>query len=141
MGGWAKDTHRRFYSRLRWSAECPRLAVGATVGVGIAFGGARSVFWGECAGSSCDGVLGIVLSWFLSPALAGAFAAAIFLFTKYLVLRASDPFRRALCVYPLYIFVTWTVRARSLLNHAPRNPINPSSHALAVRREGPGVRT
>jgi sodium-dependent phosphate transporter len=97
-----------------------RVAVGATVGVGIAFGGMGSVFWGRCAGSTCDGVLGIVLSWFLSPALAGAFAAAIFLFTKYLVLRAADPFRRALCVYPVYIFVTWTVRALS--THALNPP-------------------
>lgn len=75
----------------------------------MAFGGLDAVDWGHCSGSTCGGVLGIVVSWFMSPALAACFSAALFLFTKHLVLRAADPFRRALCFYPFYIFVTWTV--------------------------------
>lgn len=64
--------------------------VGATIGVGIAFGGQDSVTWGECTGSTvndCYGVVKIVTSWFISPALSAGLAGVLFVFTKYGVLK------------------------------------------------------
>mmetsp|Transcript_33231 Transcript_33231/g.46038 ORF Transcript_33231/g.46038 Transcript_33231/m.46038 type:complete len:572 (-) Transcript_33231:124-1839(-) len=87
--------------------------VGATIGVGIAFGGKEAVEWGYCEGGDCFGVLAIVVSWGLSPALAGCFASAVYLFTKYVILVPGGEvsFWRARMCYPLYIGLTWAVLA------------------------------
>ena len=71
-------------------SRAPPTAVGATIGVGIAFGGAGCVQWGDAR----HGVGAIVLSWLVSPLLAAAFASALFLATKYGVLLAADPHAR-----------------------------------------------
>ena len=68
-------------------ARCP---VGATIGVGIAFGGPGCVQWGDAR----HGVGAIVLSWVLSPVIAALFASALFLATKYGVLLAPDSHAR-----------------------------------------------
>jgi sodium-dependent phosphate transporter len=75
--------------------------VGATVGVGIAFGGVGAVRW--------DGVAKIVMSWIVSPLLAALFACVLFLATKYGVLRAPDSHARLMKLYPLYVSVTFAV--------------------------------
>jgi sodium-dependent phosphate transporter len=66
--------------------------VGSTIGVGIAFGGKDSVSWGECTGTTvqdCGGVLKIVTSWFISPALSALFAGFLYVVTKYTILRTG----------------------------------------------------
>eukprot|EP00899_Mesostigma_viride_P013627 jgi/Mesvir1/22265/Mv18603-RA.1 len=80
--------------------------VGAVVGVGMAMGGTSAIRWGTWN----SGVVGIVVGWAISPVLAGLAAAAIYLPTKYLVLRpnslGSDTYKKALWAMPLYMFVT-----------------------------------
>jgi phosphate/sulfate permease len=88
--------------------------VGSTIGVGIAFGGKDSVLWGECTGSSvndCNGVVKIVTSWFISPALSAAFAGFVFLITKHGILAAGgeESYKRARMAMPLYIGGVWTI--------------------------------
>lgn len=90
--------------------------VGATVGVGIAFGGKDSVKWGECTGSTvneCSGVVKIVCSWFISPALAAGLAGTVFLFTKYAILKtdAETSYKRAKLAMPFYVGMAWFVVA------------------------------
>jgi phosphate/sulfate permease len=90
--------------------------VGSTIGVGIAFGGKDSVSWGECSGSTvneCDGVVKIVVSWFISPALAAGLAGFVFLVTKYSVLKAEGEasYWRAKMSMPLFVGLTWCIVA------------------------------
>jgi len=88
--------------------------VGSTIGVGIAFGGRDSVLWGECTGSTvndCNGVLKIVCSWFISPALAALFGGVVFMVTKLTVLRpgGEESYKRARYAMPVYIGLVWAV--------------------------------
>jgi phosphate/sulfate permease len=68
----------------------PASAVGATIGVGIAFGGAGCVQWGNAT----HGVGAIVLSWIISPLIAALFAVAFFAATRVAVLQAPDSHAR-----------------------------------------------
>jgi len=88
--------------------------VGSTIGVGIAFGGKDTVTWGGCTGSTvndCNGVLKIVCSWFISPALAAAFGGFVFMITKLTVLApgGEESYQRARYCMPVYIGVVWSV--------------------------------
>ncbi|KAK9469726.1 phosphate transporter [Lipomyces arxii] len=78
--------------------------VGAIIGVGIAAIGADNVHWGW------SGFSQIVASWFIAPAVAGCFAAILFLITKFLVLdRGDKALRNAFYVIPLYFCFTTAI--------------------------------
>lgn len=78
--------------------------VGAIIGVGIACFGADGVVWGW------KGFSQIVASWFIAPAVAGCFAAILFLITKFCVLERGDKaLRNALYLLPLYYAFTFSV--------------------------------
>ncbi|KAN0060777.1 Na+/Pi symporter [Thecaphora frezii] len=73
--------------------------VGSIIGIGIAASGSGAgVHWGW------DGVAQIFASWGIAPAIAGAFAAIVFLFTKFVVLRSSNPVKMGLITAPFYFF-------------------------------------
>ncbi|OZJ05036.1 hypothetical protein BZG36_02131 [Bifiguratus adelaidae] len=72
--------------------------VGALVGIGIASFGSNTVNW--------SGLVKIVLSWIISPAVASSISAIIFLITKYAVLVHEDSLRRALIAIPFYFGIT-----------------------------------
>ena len=79
-------------------------------GVGIAVRGDGSgVKWGW------NGVGQIIASWFIAPAIAGGFAAIVFLFTKFVVLRAKQPVKVGLMVSPLYFFIVSGVLTVSII--------------------------
>lgn len=73
--------------------------VGAVIGAGIAARGAGAVKWGW------NGVGSIFASWGIAPAVAGGFAAIVFLLTKYLILKAKNPVKAGLILSPVYFFV------------------------------------
>lgn len=80
--------------------------IGAVIGVGIASKGADHVKWGW------DGFSQIVASWFIAPAIAGAFASVMFLFVKFTVLEVKDNrkgLRNGLLLVPALVFVTFAV--------------------------------
>ena len=82
--------------------------VGSTIGVGIAFGGKDSVTWGGCTGSTvqdCGGVLKIVTSWFISPALSAGFGGFLYIITKYAILRSGGEasYYRGTCIVILLL--------------------------------------
>jgi solute carrier family 20 (sodium-dependent phosphate transporter) len=87
--------------------------VGAIIGMSLIARGPDSVIWttGPTAGSPFPGgVVAIILAWFITPAMAAVVAALLFLFTKLVVLKARDPFKRSLMLFPLYTFITvWVV--------------------------------
>jgi sodium-dependent phosphate transporter len=74
-------------TRLGLAVSSSHSIVGATIGVGIAFRGPGAVLWGNAR----TGVASIVLSWIISPLVAGVLAAVFFTATKYGVLRDSVP--------------------------------------------------
>lgn len=80
--------------------------VGATIGAGIAAKGAKNVHWGW------DGVAQIFASWAIAPAIAGAFSAIVFLFSKYAVLEIKDVHRsisNALILVPVLVFACFAI--------------------------------
>ncbi|KAF9325486.1 hypothetical protein BGZ91_002387 [Linnemannia elongata] len=72
--------------------------VGAITGAGIAGFGFTAVKWG--------GVGTIVLSWLISPLIAGAVTAIIFLFTRFIILKHKNSLDRGLTAIPYYFAVT-----------------------------------
>lgn len=78
-------------SRLGMAVSTSHSIVGATIGVGIAFRGPGTVLWGDAR----RGVLSIVLSWVISPLVAGCLGALMFQGTKWAVLAAADPHARS----------------------------------------------
>ncbi|KAK9459709.1 phosphate transporter [Lipomyces oligophaga] len=78
--------------------------VGALIGVGVACFGRDGVVWGW------SGFSQIVASWFIAPAIAGAFAAILFMITKYGVLERGDKaLRNAFYLLPVYYCFTASV--------------------------------
>ncbi|KAK7202867.1 phosphate-repressible phosphate permease [Myxozyma melibiosi] len=78
--------------------------VGAIIGSGIACFGTDGIVWGW------DGFGKIVASWFIAPAIAGCFAAILFLITKYGVLQRGDKaLRNAFYLLPVYYAFTAAV--------------------------------
>ncbi|KAG0202232.1 hypothetical protein BGX33_009811 [Mortierella sp. NVP41] len=72
--------------------------VGAITGAGIAGFGLGAVKWA--------GVGTIVLSWLISPLIAGLVTAAIFLFTKFIILKHQNSLKRGLNAIPFYFAIT-----------------------------------
>ena len=80
-----------------WPVSTTHSIVGAIVGFAVAGIGFEAVKWGT--------VGSIVVSWVVSPVLAGAIALALFASVRHLILDTDDPFRNAKRYVPLYIFL------------------------------------
>lgn len=87
--------------------------VGAIIGMSLVCAGGGSIIWTSSPqpGSPFPGgVVSIILAWFITPAMAAVVAGLLFLFTKLFVLKARNPFRRALMLFPVYTFITiWVI--------------------------------
>ena len=87
--------------------------VGAIIGMSLIAAGPDSIVWTSPATATSPfpgGVVAIILAWFITPVMAAIVAGLLFLFTKLVVLKAKNPFRRSLLLFPLYTFITvWTV--------------------------------
>lgn len=81
--------------------------------MGIAGYGGESVDW------TWDGVIQIIVSWFLSPVLAGVIASIIYMITKYAILRQVDSVKWAFRLIPLYFFVTVFIAVLYICFKAP----------------------
>ncbi|KAF9275646.1 Na+/Pi symporter [Linnemannia elongata] len=86
-----------FASSRGWPVSTTHAIVGAITGAGISAFGASGVKW--------DGITKIVLSWVISPVAAGFVCSLFFLFTKHVVLKHDDSFRRGLIAIPAYFGV------------------------------------
>jgi sodium-dependent phosphate transporter len=72
--------------------------VGAITGAGIAGFGFNTVKW--------SGIGTIVLSWIISPIVAGLVTAIIFTITRYLILKHPNSLKRGLIAIPFYFAIT-----------------------------------
>ena len=81
--------------------------VGATLGIGISAFGVDGVEWRF----EKSGFLSVVASWFISPALSGIAAAAIYMSCKVLVLKypTDQAVQRGLMLMPVYLFFTFGI--------------------------------
>ena len=88
--------------------------VGSIVGMSMVAAGADSVVWysAPVPGKSPfpGGVVSIVISWIVTPAMAAVVAGLLFVFTKVVVLNARNPFKMSLVLFPIYVFITiWVI--------------------------------
>jgi len=98
-----------FATRNAMPVSTTHTTVGSVIGVGIAVNGARGVKWGW------NGVSQIFASWGIAPAVAGGFAAIVYLITKFVVLKAKDPVMMGLFTAPVYFFIVSGVLTVSII--------------------------
>lgn len=84
-----------------WPVSTTHSIVGAIVGFAIAGIGMDAVQWGK--------VGQIVMSWVVSPALAGTISYLVFRSVQKRVLNAEDPFRSAKRYVPMYMFAVGAI--------------------------------
>jgi len=90
-------------SRLGWPVSTTHTIVGAIVGFAAVGIGMEAVHWGK--------VGSIVMSWVVSPALAGTISYWLFRSVQGLILNTNTPFENAKRYVPFYIFLTGFVIA------------------------------
>jgi len=84
-------------SRAGWPVSTTHSIVGAIVGFAAVGLGFSAVQWGK--------VGSIVMSWVVSPLLAGAIAFVLFRSVQRLILDTAEPFSRARTYVPVYMFL------------------------------------
>ncbi|MGH8497023.1 MAG: inorganic phosphate transporter [Gammaproteobacteria bacterium] len=84
-------------SRRGWPVSTTHSIVGAIVGFAAVGVGLGSVQW--------SGVVTIVMSWVVSPLMAGVIAFLIFTSVRLLILVHADPLTRARRFVPVYMFI------------------------------------
>jgi phosphate/sulfate permease len=123
-------------TRMGLAVSSSHSIVGATVGVGIAFRGPGAILWGNAR----TGVCSIILSWVLSPLMAGCLAALFFTLTKYGVLRAENSRQRMLDLYPLYVTTAFSVVLFFMVwAGAPRLHLTRDAHGGGHALANPGA--
>lgn len=80
-----------------WPVSTTHSIVGAIVGFAVAGIGIEAVNWGK--------ITQIVASWVVSPLLGGAFAFALMMSIRKLILGAQNPLESAIRWAPVYIFL------------------------------------
>jgi PiT family inorganic phosphate transporter len=85
-------------SMMGWPVSTTHSIVGAIIGFAAVGIGAEYVYWGK--------VTTIVMSWVVSPVLAGTISFIIFRSVYKLILNTDNPFQNAKRYVPMYMFVT-----------------------------------
>jgi PiT family inorganic phosphate transporter len=95
-------------SRNGWPVSTTHSIVGAIVGFAAVGVGIDAVHWGK--------VGTIVMSWVVSPLMAGFIAYLVFASVQVLILRQEDPLARAKRYVPVYIFLAaFTITLMTIL--------------------------
>lgn len=78
--------------------------IGALVGVGLAYRGKDAVVWISDGDGfeKLEGLVGVIISWVISPILSALIAVTMFLIVRTLVLRRKNPYRNGLIFMPLF---------------------------------------
>ncbi|KAL1837289.1 hypothetical protein VTJ49DRAFT_4055 [Mycothermus thermophilus] len=102
----ASSCYLTMATRLGMPVSTTHSIMGGVIGMGVASVGADGIQWVGKGGALNAGVTQVFLAWIIAPGLAGAFAAIIFLVTKYTVMVRSNPAVWALRVIPFYFALT-----------------------------------
>lgn len=92
-----------FASKAGWPVSTTHTIVGAIVGFAVVGIGVDAVNW--------DKVGNIVMSWVVSPVLAGTIAYFLFKSVQSLILNAPDPIKNARKYVPFYVFLVGFIMA------------------------------
>ncbi|MCK0538754.1 inorganic phosphate transporter [Alcanivorax quisquiliarum] len=115
-------------STMGWPVSTTHTVIGAIVGFAAVGIGVDAVQWSQIGN--------IVLSWVVSPLLAGTISYLLFRSVQKLILDTADPFTRAKRYVPFYIFLTGfmvsMVTFTKGLKHVGLGLNMPTSIALAV---------
>lgn len=78
--------------------------IGALIGVGLAYRGKDAVIWISTGTGfrKLRGVVGVILSWLISPVLSGIIAVAFFFIVRTTVLRRPNPYKAGLMFMPIF---------------------------------------
>lgn len=85
-------------SRYGWPVSTTHSIVGAVTGFAVAALGMQAVHWPQLGK--------IVMSWFISPVLAGVIGLMLFISVQRLILNRDDPLNAARRYGPFYIFLS-----------------------------------
>lgn len=78
--------------------------IGALVGVGLAYRGSSAVIWisSGTGFGKLKGLVGVILSWIISPVFSAIIAVVFFLIVRTTVLRRTNSFKAGLLFMPLF---------------------------------------
>ncbi|KAF8941237.1 Na+/Pi symporter [Haplosporangium gracile] len=114
-----------FASSRGWPVSTTHAIVGAICGAGISAFGADGVQW--------SGITKIVLSWVISPVAVGFVCSLFFLFTKHIVLKHDDSFRRGLIAIPAYFGVAIMIKIFYIIfKGAPNSNLKKASIGIPI---------
>ncbi|GAA4824627.1 phosphate transporter [Marinicella pacifica] len=115
-------------SKKGWPVSTTHSIVGAVVGFAAVGIGTDAIHWSK--------VTNIVLSWIVTPMIAGIIAYMIFQSVHHLILKQEDPLQKAKRFVPAYMFVTafilTLVTIKKGLKHVGLNFTDVQSYGLAV---------
>ncbi|KAJ1399517.1 Phosphate transporter [Sesbania bispinosa] len=80
-----------------WPVSTTHCIVGAIVGFGVAYGGARAVFWGSLAR--------VISSWIISPLMGAAVSFLVYKCIRRFVYSAPNPGQAAAAAAPIAVFL------------------------------------
>lgn len=109
--------------------------VGGVMGFALVYGGVGAVVWNKRIPEFpfISGVLSIVVSWFVSPVIAGAISAGLFFLLRTFVLRSKDSVVRAIWCLPILLAITIFVNLCFILLKGAKKVINlPVSTSMMI---------
>ena len=92
-----------FATYFKYPVSTTHSIIGAIVGFCLAYGGTDAVVWNKIGF--------IVLSWFVSPVLAGIFSFITFSGMKKFVFDSVNSFRNTMRVFPILTFITFFINS------------------------------
>lgn len=117
-----------FATRIGLPVSTTHSIMGGVIGMGVALVGADGVIW--WGGNINSGVVQVFLAWIIAPFLSAAFAAIIFLTTKYGVLLQKNPALKAWYTIPVYFFITCTL----LASRSPQRQHRSGANSFSAHR-------
>ncbi|KAH7121375.1 phosphate transporter [Dactylonectria macrodidyma] len=102
----ASSVYLTFCTRIGLPVSTTHSIMGGVIGMGVALVGVDGIHWAEFDKGISSGVVSVFLAWIIAPGLSGAFAAIIFLITKYGVMLRSQPVWKGLFLVPVYFGIT-----------------------------------
>ncbi|MEX0916331.1 MAG: inorganic phosphate transporter, partial [Wenzhouxiangellaceae bacterium] len=94
----AAGTWLMIASKYGWPVSTTHSIIGAVAGFAVAALGLQAVHWPQIGQ--------IVMSWFISPVLAGVIGLMLFISVQRLILNREDPLKAARRYAPFYIFLS-----------------------------------
>ncbi|MBE3048037.1 inorganic phosphate transporter [Candidatus Bathyarchaeota archaeon] len=127
----ASSVYLTICTRMGLPVSTTHSIMGGVIGMGVALVGAENIMWVDPEGGINSGVIQVFLAWIIAPGLSGAFAAIIFMITKYAVMVRSNPVVRGLITVPIYFGFTASLLTMLLVWKGGSIEVNLNSAGIA----------